>query len=259
MTDTRKPAARAVPGSGAFADPGRLAPSIERAWREDFIVELRLLGVPGDAIGDVLVTAESHVREAGESAQEAFGDARSYARETAQSSGAGVTWRPTAAQVVGNGAGLVGMLATFAAFTGWLDDGAVTVTLGALVGLGVILALLAVLLLRPAQILRFLVDHRLAAALLAPVLLTGAFVAILLLLSQPLVDVAAMPMAAFGVALIAVSCALAWFDTDDAQVEITAPGQRPRSEVGARLVSVLVTPAMTVLLLVLGWALSLLG
>ena len=93
-TTRRDPARPAM----ALADPGRLAPHLERAWREDFIVELRLRGVPGDVIGDALVTADTHVQESGESAGEAFGDARTYAKEIAENGGTATAWqRPNAA------------------------------------------------------------------------------------------------------------------------------------------------------------------
>ena len=254
MNDTRT---GDVTGPGP-ADPGRLAPSLERTWREDFIVELRLLGVPGDTIGDALVTAEAHVRESGESAQEAFGDARSYARETAESGKTSTPWRLTTAEIVGIVAGLVGMLATAAAFTAWLDGGPVTVTAGTVAGLVLFLGLVAVLVVRPARILRFIVDHRIVVSILAPILLTGGFVAILLLLPQSLLDVGARPLGLLGVSMLAVSCVLAWRHTDAGQVEITAPGAAPQSGVVARLTSVLVLPALTLLLLVLTWGLSLL-
>lgn len=67
-------------GDGPFRDPGRIAPSGDKTWRDSFIIELRLLDVPGDRIGDELMTVETHVGESGESAPEAFGDPRAYAR-----------------------------------------------------------------------------------------------------------------------------------------------------------------------------------
>ncbi|OLT23819.1 hypothetical protein BJF81_09565 [Ornithinimicrobium sp. CNJ-824] len=54
----------------ADRDPADLAPSVERAWADEFALEQRLLDVPGARIGDALVTVESHVAESGETARE---------------------------------------------------------------------------------------------------------------------------------------------------------------------------------------------
>lgn len=50
-----------------------------RKWRDDLIVQLRLKDVPGDRIGDILLEVESHIRETGETPEEAFGPAKAYA------------------------------------------------------------------------------------------------------------------------------------------------------------------------------------
>lgn len=245
---------------GVSADPGRLAPHLDKTWRDDFIIELRLAGVAGDVIGDALVTADTHIQESGESAQEAFGDARIYAREIAESSGADPAWTLSPAEVLGSVAGLVGMLATVAAFTAWLDGGPVTVTVGGVAGFVVLLGLVTLLVLRPARMVRVLVDHRMVVSILAPILLIGCFVALLLLLPRPILDLGAAPLGLFGVLLLTASCVLAWRQADaGAQVEITEPGSAPRSGASARLTSVLVFPAMTALLLVFTWILSLIA
>lgn len=53
----------------------------DRQWIDEFVVELRLRGVGGAAIGDAAAAAESHAAESGESLESAFGDPRPYARE----------------------------------------------------------------------------------------------------------------------------------------------------------------------------------
>ncbi|WNB86262.1 hypothetical protein [Cellulomonas sp. ATA003] len=58
----------------------QLAPEVDPRWAEDFILELRMLDVPGRAIGDALVEVGSHCAESGETAQDAFGDPVAYAR-----------------------------------------------------------------------------------------------------------------------------------------------------------------------------------
>lgn len=50
-----------------------------KRWLDDFTMELRLRDVPGSVIGDALETVESHLRDSGESAVDAFGDPTTYA------------------------------------------------------------------------------------------------------------------------------------------------------------------------------------
>jgi hypothetical protein len=57
-----------------------LAPHVDPRWAEDFVIELRLLGVQGARIGDALSEVESHCEESGENATQAFGDPADYAR-----------------------------------------------------------------------------------------------------------------------------------------------------------------------------------
>lgn len=51
------------------------------AWRDKAILELRMKNVPGDKIGEILTEVETHVRESGESPDDAFGNPVAYARE----------------------------------------------------------------------------------------------------------------------------------------------------------------------------------
>jgi len=83
-----------------------LAPDIDPAWAEEFVLEARLRDVPGNRIGDALGEVNAHCRDAGESAAEAFGDPIAYARTVAaQSTPVTVPWLstfgPTLVQVVG--------------------------------------------------------------------------------------------------------------------------------------------------------------
>lgn len=61
-------------------EPADLAPHVEAPWREAFVLELRLLDVPGTRIGDVLSEVDAHCADSGESALDAFGDPVAYAR-----------------------------------------------------------------------------------------------------------------------------------------------------------------------------------
>lgn len=260
MNDTHTPGSGTDARTGLFGDPGRLAPHLDKAWRDDFIIELRFLGVPGERIGDALVTADSHVRESGESAEQAFGDAVDYARETAAAIGtADDGWRITPGLVVGNVAGLVGMLGVVAAFTAWLENETVTLTLGSVLGLGAVCLLLVTVLTWPVAILRFAVGHRILVPVLAPLVLTGGFVGILLLFRQPLVQVGAPAVAVVSVALMALSGILSWTGSAGDEDEITAPGQAAGPGKASRLAAALVLPVLTGALLLLTWALSGLG
>lgn len=51
------------------------------AWRDKAILELRMKNVPGDKIGEILTEVEMHVRESGESPDDAFGDPVTYTRD----------------------------------------------------------------------------------------------------------------------------------------------------------------------------------
>jgi hypothetical protein len=244
---------------GLLSDPGAIAPSVDKAWRDDFIVELRLLSVPGTSIGDALMTVEAHVAESGESAQDAFGDARAYAREIAPSAGAGRIRGITGWTVVGTVAGLVGMLAAVRALTGWLEGGPIVLTVGDGVVLLLLLVLVAAVLRWATPVLRFVVEHRRAVALLAPVALVGGFVGVLLLLRQTWTEMGVLPVAVTAVVLLALSVVAAWVDTPADGDEIVTPEQGPRPRAGARLSAALILPVMTVLLLVLTWGLHALG
>lgn len=236
-----------------FGDPGRIAPSVEKVWRDDFIVELRLLSVPGDRIGDELMTVETHVAESGQPAVQAFGEAKSYAREIAAATGsAGRGWRFGPMTVVGSIFGLLGMVVVVRSFAAWLEGGLVGVTVGELVGLGVLLALASTLFVP--RTLRLLAEHPWRAVLL-PALLIGVFVGIFLLLAEPLFTLPTLPLGVAGVLLVVVGAAANWVDGRHDGDEIVAPGQAPRNPLPGRLLAVVAMPLMTVLLLVQVWVL----
>lgn len=241
--------------TGIFADPGQIAPHVEKGWRDDFLIELRLLGVAGDRIGDALVTVDSHVAESGESARDAFGDPVPYAREIARSAEAGRGWSVNRWTVVGSVAGLVGMLASMRALTGWLEGGPIAITVGDGVGLLLLLLLVAAVLRWTTRLLRVVMEHRVAVPLLAPVVLIGAFVGVFLLWRQTWFEVGVLPVAVTAVALLAVSVAAAWVDAPPDEDQIVAPGESPQPGVGARISVALILPLLTLLLLVLTWGL----
>lgn len=236
-----------------FGDPGAIAPSIDKAWRDAFIVELRLRSVPGQTIGDALMTVETHVAESGESAETAFGDPRAYAREIATDSTGG-GWSVGAMTVISSLLGLVGMLLTVRALTSWLEGEPVGVTTGELAGL-VVLILLASTLFFTAT-LRLLVEHR-WLALPVPAVLVGGLVGLYIAFGEPLFELPVLTLGATGVVLLVVSSILSWFDQPAGLDQVTAPGQTATVSTLSRVSAAAIFPLMTAGLLVFTWVLHL--
>src|SRR5690606_1217785 len=57
---------------------------VERAWRDAFVVELRVRDVPGRSIGEALGEVEAYCADSGEDAPSAFGDPVAYAGSLAE-------------------------------------------------------------------------------------------------------------------------------------------------------------------------------
>ncbi|WP_129656894.1 hypothetical protein [Rothia halotolerans] len=62
----------------------RLAPHVDAAWAQRFILEARLLELSGPRIGDALREVDGHCVDSGEDAREAFGDPAEYAASLAE-------------------------------------------------------------------------------------------------------------------------------------------------------------------------------
>ena len=145
--------------------PGKLAPSIDAAWREAFVLELRLQGASGSTIADALVEVENHCADSGQSAQEAFGPAAEYA--TALDLPDESRW--TAPQLVRTWVGLLLIVGGFS-LAAWggvaLAQGeAADVTVGALVSGVVTLTVMVLLFVFTDFVVRLAVDHTWWAAL----------------------------------------------------------------------------------------------
>lgn len=240
---------------GFFSDPGAIAPSVDKSWRDDFIVELRLLDVPGDRIGDALVTVESHVVESGESAQESFGDARAYARELAPPAKGGSAWPGLSPLfLVGNLLGLLGLLITSRAFSGWLEGGPVGIVAGDLVSPVVLLGVMGLVITFFDRFARVVMDHTWWGFAISFVAL-GLLVALpALLLRQHLFDVSAGALALVGLGLLVVSSVLSYREAAADVDEIVAPGERPRGPGrSAGLAAALVLPLATLAVLLITW------
>lgn len=237
---------------GMFGDPGAIAPSVDKGWRDEFILELRLLSVPGDAIGDALMTVETHVAESGEGAQEAFGDPTVYAREIAEATGTagrGPVVGPRT--VVSNVLGLLGLLLATNAFPAWLEGGAVEVTTGGLVSVALLLLVVGTLFLT--RTLRGLVEHPRLAVLLI-VLLIAVMVGSSLLLPERLLTLPAVPLIVLGALLVVVDAVLTWFDHDVEDL-VRAPGEGSSPRPVGRIALTLLMPVGTLALMGLSWVL----
>lgn len=185
-----------------------LAPHVDRRWREDFTLEQRLLGVPGDRIGEALLTVESHVLDSGETAEEAFGDPRAYARAVTG---------PTPSEpgplsgrfLVSLLAGLLGLALVPRGVGALLDGGGVTVTSGDLWVLVLLLCLTGLVVMAPGRVVRALADHPVLAGI-GYALVTGVMVAIYLVDRDAVSEVAWwFCVMVGGVALVvSVLCAL---------------------------------------------------
>ena len=238
-----------------FGDPGAIAPSIEKGWRDDFMIELRLRSVPGEAIGDALMTVETHVAESGEEAHDAFGDAKTYAREIAAATGSAARgWSVSVATVSSTLLGLVGMLLSVRAFGSWLDGDPVGVTTGELVGMALLILLASTLFLTAT--LRMLVEHR-WLALPVPAVLVGVFVGLYIALGEPLVTLPALALGVSGGILLAASVVLSWVRQPADLDQVTAPGQAPSASTTSRVAALLIFPLMTLGLFVFTWVLHL--
>ena len=226
--------------------PERLAPSVEPDWVRSFVTEQNLRGVPPQRIGDQLVTVESHVRESGESAEEAFGDPAEYARALP----AGGEWKLGRRTVLELALGLAGMLLVLAAFNAWLAGERIPVTTGSLVMLGILAVSVAILLARPGVVLRLIVERPVLGWVVSLTPFT-LFVASLLLLPTELATLPVVPPAVVGVVALVASSTLAALNPEED--EITGPGERPRRSAVARRVGVLLYPLLTLAMMVLAW------
>lgn len=258
------------PQPGGSLDFVRWAPSAEKDWVEDFVLEQRLLGVPGAAIGDALVLVESHIVDSGESAREAFGEPKEYACQAAPS-------RRTAGDrdprwLLGLGLGLVGLFVTSIGAEEWLfGSGQIHVTAGLLVTGGLLVAAFVVLILATDVVLRMAVK-RTWLFLGVCALYAAAVVAAVLILDASVGQWSAARVTAVGVGLLALGTALEWAVAARGGLDdpIVGPAQRPESaedgsasgEQGSSTdilswLTVFLFPILTALMVGLGWVLHL--
>ncbi len=233
--------------------PHRLAPSADPRWVDAFVVELRLLEVPGPLIGDHLATVEEHLAETGEDVHEAFGDPRGYARAL----GPAGPRSPAVDRDTVRGAvlGLLGIVLLPLAAAASLAGRDVEVTPGGLV-VALLLALgLLALVHRGTAVLRFLVERRWAPFLVGPVGVV-LLVAPLVLLPQRIGGVPTVVVGVVGlVALVAGTAAVRRTPPD----LVRGPGEGATDRTEGRLATTLLLPGLALLACLTTWLLHALG
>ncbi|MDK1359908.1 hypothetical protein QNO00_06460 [Arthrobacter sp. zg-Y1219] len=205
-----------------------------RRWFDDFMVELRLLDVPGDAIGDAVASAQEFLTDAGGTPAEVFGDPRSYA-ESLDLPRRRMSRSAWAALMVPTCLGLLGFFAVAAAVSS--AEASVHVTVP-----GFLIVLTALLLLACAPLyMGFLLRGPLWRAGLAGAAVFGLQVAILLLAGDVVLFVLpAAPTALVGGAVLLATSLWGQFSKQSADDPVVEPvSGRPRSSFGHTLLGVL--------------------
>lgn len=224
--------------AGSPAVPSEVAPGVDPAWADAFLLELRLADVPGRDIGAALTEVASHCAESGESAVEAFGDPAEYARSLDLPAGPDADV-PAVASVVPWVVQTLGLMLLADAAHALAGDEPVTLTVGHLVATALLVAGLAALGRWATAMLRVVVEHTVVAWLASMAhlaLLVASFV-----LFQGVVARVDGPVA-FGIGMVALVTGTLWvlavlhrgsYEEDP----VTAPlaPARPSSAVGAAL------------------------
>ncbi|WP_125777298.1 hypothetical protein [Antribacter gilvus] len=200
MSDESIPRVAAVTG---------LTPEGVRTWDENFLLELRLLGVSGRRIGAAVAEVESHLAESGESAPEAFGDAKEYARSLGLSADPEQSGFSVRTMLLVFGEILLFSWVVTAAF-GVVRGEPMTVTVGALLGVLVVFGLVLLAGHLADRFLRWLVEHPVAAVflfVLAVAVPTGVVAAVAAVLPDGLfrsevLTAPAVPALVAGLALL---------------------------------------------------------
>jgi len=255
-------------GASDFTLEGRLAPHVDGTWAENFVLELRLLGVSGDDIGSALSEVESHCADSGESAPDAFGDAITYARSLDLPGTEDVSARVALREFAPTAVQFAGMSLLSWSFDPMLRGRPLEFTVGFLVGALVTAIALTAVVRFADPALRLLVRHPVRAGLLLAgwmFVVIGVGVAALLLWDVPIWRVGAGWGLAAGAGLLAagVGWALvrirAGHGLDDKITSPLAPlppaptrlGRLIESPLFATLTATAMFPAGTVFLLLL--------
>ncbi|MFN3865373.1 MAG: hypothetical protein ACK4MD_01510 [Demequina sp.] len=245
-------------GFGSVDAYSRLAPSLDKGWVERFVLEQRLLGVPGRRIGDSLALVESHVAESGESAETAFGDPQVYAKKDAPEQAGLSSDRVDPRWSLGIVLGLAGMLvSTFSAQAGFAGQSTLTLTVGHLVVLAIVSGAMALLFFAPRALARVLASSPLRSWI-GWMALLAAMVGALLLLRDPVGEIGVAGAVVTGAVLLTVGFLVQLRSYLGGRVQedpIVGPGEQPaRSRAG--LVAVTIFPGATIAMIGFSWLLQ---
>ena len=259
MTDADRPDRRR--DGVRYALERQVAPHVDPRWAEALLLELRLRGVPGRTIGEVLAEVDAHCVESGETAAAAFGDAAAYGRSLDLPTDDDLSPRELFPALVRGTLQALGLLATVFGVGAWAAGEPLVITVGMLCFAGGLL-LAELVLLRYA-------DTVLRAALLrswAPAvgffIAVSAAVVVLVLADQEVATVPGAWAALLGLCRVASGQVLVLRAGTDAGVSdaIVPPlGPAPAPSRTAGLLMVAATwsiPLWTVLLAGLTWWLA---
>ncbi|WP_309135156.1 hypothetical protein [Cellulomonas sp.] len=189
-------------------DPATFAPHVDAAWREDLVLELRLHDVPGDAIGAALAEVEAYCLDSGQSAQEAFGDARAYGVALAEAAGRRDDEPVPVRTVVPAAVETLGMVATTTGAVAWLRGETADVHLSAVVVVVLLGAVMVAITRWPTPVLRYLFDAPVWRVVLVSLLVPGLAVGVALLARDASVALPAPPLTGLGLALLVTGTVL---------------------------------------------------
>lgn len=206
-----------------------LAPHVERKWAEKMVIELRLQGVSGPAIGAALAEVESHCAESRQTANAAFGDPVEYARSLELKPDPGQEPAAIGRAVAPIIVQVIGFFAVLTAVPALRRGTPVEVQAGQVVWLLAFLAVAAGLVLAAESILRLLLQ-RPVVGILAGMVLMLLLVMPSILLPWSLAQAPAWLVLVLGLALLAGGAAWAW-QLDRAQpsdvIRSPMPAQSP--------------------------------
>ncbi|MCB2412172.1 hypothetical protein LGT39_04820 [Demequina sp. TTPB684] len=200
-----------------------VAPHIDPDWAEAMLLELRLLGVSGPAIGAALAEVDSHCLDSGQTAQEAFGDPVAYAKSlglATESEASPHALLLAAAPVLVQ---VLGMLLLLPSFAAWRAGALAQFSIGTLVSTGLLFAFVAVAIRWMDVLLRAVAHSPVAAWAMSLIPLALFAAAHVLFPANALQLPPAWPMT---LALALLACGAAWFlvsQRDDADDPVTAP------------------------------------
>ncbi|MDR1449219.1 MAG: hypothetical protein LBI84_03285 [Propionibacteriaceae bacterium] len=240
----------------SLADLGSLAPDLDPAWAEDFILALRARGVAGAQIGEALAEADDHVKASGETAAEAFGAPTAYADSLDLPADPGNSPGAIMAAVTPVLVQLVGLNLALAAVPALRDGRPAHLPLGAIASLALITGLVLVL----AGAFKPILEALLIRPVLGTVAMALAMAICLsptLLWSEPTLEFPALPALIAG--LVIVPAGSVWIIrtlTDDPITPPSHPGaaavktaQRRRSQTALALL----VPFFLVALALFNW------